>query len=123
MKKYVFYLLTFLFVLSACSKNYEKEIVGWWLSEDATRYHYVGYIINENGKYTKRMKSTEPYYSFDGTDKGRWKVKGSRIFFYVDTYNGKKQHNRIEAYEIYYLKDSKLILKSGDEKFCYVKDE
>lgn len=116
MKKYLFLLLITV-LLSCCTSNYNKDIVGWWVADDAGQSEYVYYIIRDDGTYKKRMKTD----LIDGTDRGTWEIKGSRIFFNVLTYNNKEQNGRKEERKIKSLSPKRLILETNDgTKFVYL---
>lgn len=110
-----------LLLLSCCTTDYSKDIVGWWVSEDANKNNYVYYIIRDDGTYKKRMKGDFMGVDFDGTDRGTWKVKGSQIFFDVHTYNNKEQHGRKAVFRIKSLKQNKLVLETDEgTQFIYI---
>lgn len=107
-------------LFSSCTKNYNKEIIGWWVSNDATKNNYVYYIIREDGTYKKRMVVDSYGVVMDGTDRGTWVIDGSTITFNVETYNYKKQQGRVETYKIYQLENKHLILETEDgDRFEY----
>lgn len=116
MKKYLFMLLITV-LLSCCTSNYNKDIVGWWVADDAGQSEYVYYIIRDDGTYKKRMKND----FIDGTDRGTWEIKGSRISFNVLTYNNKEQIGRKEDRKIKSLSPKRLILETNDgTKFVFL---
>ena len=120
MKKYLFPILVTL-LLSCCTSDYNKEIVGWWVSDDASQSKYVYYIIRDDGTYKKRMKSDIMGVDIDGTDRGTWEIKGSRIYFNVLTYNNKEQNGRKVDYKIKMLKPNKMILETDEgTQFVYL---
>lgn len=123
MKKSLFLLLITV-LLSCCTSDYNKEIVGWWSSDDASKSKYVYYIIRDDGTYKKRMKTDFMGVDLDGTDRGTWEIKGSRIFFNVITYNNKEQNGRKESYRIKSLNREKLILETDEgTQFVYLNME
>ena len=113
--------LLFVILFSSCKKDYSKEIIGFWASENATKTSYVYYIIREDGTYKKRMVDDSFGVTMDGTDRGTWVIDGSTITFNVDTYNFKKQRGRTEIYKIYQLKENHLILETeSGKRFGYI---
>lgn len=104
-----------------CTPDYSKDIIGWWASDDATPNSYVYYIIRDNGTYKKRMKGNLYGAPYNWTERGSWEIKDSKIFFNVETFNGKTQNNSVSEYEIYSLKNKKLVLETKDgKKFVYI---